>query len=201
MPQQIDPAVPQNVVKQILATDGTGIHPSLWNDELKDLFNPSISARPLHLPESGRIKTVKNKEYMYFLAFDRCGSNARHERVEQLRAAGWEYATTDDVEMYSADNVKQKNEIRSGDRRLMKIPMQRWREIRKAQNLAALDQINPRRANAGPMSVESMTPGMASYAADDESIRASARVSDPNEELRTGQITGNAAIARIPKEK
>jgi hypothetical protein len=201
MPQQIDPAVPQNVVKQILATDGTGIHPSLWNDELKDLFNPSISARPLHLPESGRIKTVKNKEYMYFLAFDRCGSNARHERVEQLRAAGWEYATTDDVEMYSADNVKQKNEIRSGDRRLMKIPMQRWREIRKAQNLAALDQINPRRANAGPMSVESMTPGMASYTGDDESIRANARVSDPNEELRTGQITGNAAIARIPKEK
>ena len=202
MPPQIDPAVPQNVVKQILARpeDG-GIDPRFWSDELRDLFNPSISARPLHLPESGRIKTVKNKEYMYFLAFDRCGSNARHERVEQLRAAGWEYATTDDVEMFSADNVKQKNEIRSGDRRLMKIPMQRWREIRKAQNLAALDQINPRRANAGPMSVESMTPGMASYAADDESIRASARVSDPNEELRTGQITGNAAIARIPKEK
>ena len=191
----IDPNVPLNVVKQIMGPDG--IHPSQWSEELRDLFNPSISARPLHLPESGRIKTVKNKEYVYFLAFDRNGSNARHERVEQLRAAGWEYATTDDVEMFSADNVKQKNEIRSGDRRLMKIPMQRWREIRKSQNLAALDQINPRRANSGPMSVESMTPGMAHYMADDESVRKGAVVSDPTEELRTGNITGNAAVARI----
>jgi hypothetical protein len=197
--QQIDPAVPPNVVKQILGPDG--IHPSQWSDELRDLFNPSISARPLHLPESGRIKTIKNKEYQYFLAFDRNGTDARHERVEALRAAGWDYATTDDVEMFSADNVRQKNEIRSGDRRLMKISMQRWREIRKSQNLAALDQINPRRANAGPMSVASMTPGIASYAADDESIRAHARVSDPTEELRTGEIKGNAAIARIPKDK
>jgi hypothetical protein len=195
MAQQIDPAVPPNVVKQIMGPDG--IHPSQWSEELRDLFNPSISARPLHLPESGRIKTIKNKEYQYFLAFDRCGSDARHERVEQLRAAGWEYATTDDVEMFSADNVKQKNEIRSGDRRLMKIPMQRWREIRKAQNLAALDQINPRRASSGPMSVESMTPGMAHYATDDASVRAGAVVSDPTEELRTGEIKGNAAVARI----
>jgi hypothetical protein len=195
MAQQIDPAVPPNVVKQIMGPDG--IHPSQWSEELRDLFNPSISARPLHLPESGRIKTIKNKEYQYFLAFDRCGSDARHERVEQLRAAGWEYATTDDVEMFSADNVKQKNEIRSGDRRLMKIPMQRWREIRKSQNLAALDQINPRRASSGPMSVESMTPGMAHYATDDASVRAGAVVSDPTEELRTGEIKGNAAVARI----
>jgi hypothetical protein len=192
---QIDPAVPPAVVKQVMGPDG--IPQSQWNDELRDLFNPSISARPLHLPESGRIKTVKNKEFMYFLAFDRCGSNARHERVEQLRAAGWEYATTDDVEMFSADNVKQKNEIRSGDRRLMKIPMQRWREIRKAQNLAALDQINPRRQSSGPMGIENMTPGMAHYMGDDESIRNAAHVSDPTEELRTGKVTGNAAVARI----
>jgi hypothetical protein len=199
MPQQIDPAVPSNVVKQILGPDG--IHPSQWSDELRDLLNPSISARPLHIPESGRVKTVKNKEYHYYLAYDRNGSDPRHERVEQLRGAGWDYATTDDVEMFSAENVKQKNEIRSGDRRLMKIPVQRWREIRKAQNLAALDQINPRRASSGPMSVASMTPGMASYTGDDERIRAGAIVSDPTEEIRTGQVTGNAAIARIPKEK
>ena len=195
--KQNDLAVPRAVVKEITGLDG--IPPSQWSDELRDLFNPSISARPLHLPESGRIKTVKNKEFVYFLAFDRNGSNARHERVEQLRAAGWEYATTDDVEMYSADNVKQKNEIRSGDRRLMKIPRMRWQEIRKAQNLAALDQINPRRANSGPMSIESMTPGMQHYTADDAAIRKGAVVSDPTEELRTGNITGNAAVARIPK--
>jgi hypothetical protein len=201
MAQQIDPAIPPNVVKQVLATDGSGIPPSQWSEELRDLFNPSISARPLHLPESGRIKTVKNKEFVYYLAFDRCGSDARHERVEQLRAAGWDYATTDDVEMFSADNVKQKNEIRSGDRRLMKIPMQRWKEIRKAQNLAALDMINPRRQDRGPMGVANMTPGMATYAIDGDEMRSRAVVSDAAEELRTGNLSGNASVARISKEK
>jgi len=202
MPPRIDPAVPPSVVKQVFARpeDG-GIPQSQWSEELRDLMNPSISARPLHLPESGRIKTVKNKEFVYFLAFDRNGSDPRHERVEQLRAAGWDYATTDDVDMFSADNVKQPNEIRSGDRRLMKIPMQRWKEIRKAQNLAALEQINPRRPNAGPMGVGNMTPGMKHYLGDEESIRASAVVSDEREEIRTGELRGNASIARIPKEK
>jgi hypothetical protein len=194
---RIDPAVPPNVVKQLLATDGSGIPPSQWNDELRDLLNPSIQARPLHLPESGRIKTVKNKEYVYFLAFDRNGSDPRHERVEQLRAAGWDYATTDDVEMFSSENVKQKNEIRSGDRRLMKIPIQRWREIRKAQNLAALDMINPRRQSSGPMGTANMTPGMRTDVVDSEDMRSRAVVSDAAEELRTGERKGNASIARI----
>jgi hypothetical protein len=201
MAQQIDPAVPPNVVKQVLATDGSGIHPSQWSDELRDLFNPSISARPLHLPESGRIKTRKNKEYEYFLARDICGTNPNHQRVEQLRAAGWDYATTDDVEMYSEADVKQKNEIRSGDRRLMKIPMLRWKEIRKAQNLAALDMINPRRQDRGPMGIANMTPGMATYAIDGDEMRSRAVVSDAAEELRTGNFSGNASVARISKEK
>jgi hypothetical protein len=137
---------------------------------------------------------------VYFLAFDRCGTDARHERVEQLRAAGWDYATTDDVEMFSADNVKQKNEIRSGDRRLMKIPMQRWREIRKAQNLAALDLINPRRQNSAPMGVANMSPELNTRVVDGDEMRSRAVVSDAAEELRTGERKGNASVARIPKE-
>ena len=114
-------------ISQLIGPDG--IPPSAMNDELRDLMNPSITARPLHLPESGRIKTILNNEFVYYLAFDRCGSNARHDRVEQLRAAGWQFATTKDVEMFSKDNVKSPMEIRSGDRRLMKIPKQRWQEI------------------------------------------------------------------------
>jgi hypothetical protein len=200
MAPQFDPAVPPNVIKQILATDGSGIHPSQWNDELRDLLSPSISARPLHLPESGRIKTVKNKEYVYYLAFDRCGSNPNHERVENLRGAGWEYATTDDVEMFSADNVKQKNEIRSGDRRLMKIPAQRWKEIRKAQNLSALDMINPRRQSSGPMGIGNMSPELNTQIVDSDEMRSRAVVSDAAEELRTGERKGNASVARISKE-
>jgi hypothetical protein len=196
---QFDPAVPPNTLKQILGPDG--IPPSQWNEELRDLLSPSIAARPLHLPESGRIKTVKNKQYVYFLAFDRCGTDARHERVEQLRAAGWDYATTDDVEMFSADNVKQKNEIRSGDRRLMKIPIQRWKEIRKAQNLAALDLINPRRQDTGPMGISNMSPELNTQVVDSEEMRSRAVVSDAAQELLTGEIRGNASVARIPKEK
>lgn len=193
----VDPALPSTFVKQIIGQDG--IPQSQWNDELRDLMNPSIEARPLHIPESGRIKTVKNKEYHYFLAFDRCGSDPRHERVESLRGAGWEYATTDDVEMHSAENVKQKNEIRSGDRRLMKIPLLRWREIRKAQNMAAIEMINPRgRSGRNPMGLHNMTPGIPSTVVEDfADLRSKAVESNAAEELTTGQVRGNAS--RAPK--
>lgn len=197
--RQIDPAVPPNVVKQVMGPDG--IHPSQWSDELQDLFNPSISARPLHLPESTRIKETKNKEFHYHWAFDRCGSNPNHDRVEKLRGAGWDYATTDDVVMCSKDTEKQKNEIRIGDLRLMKLPLRRWREIRKSQNLAALEQINPRRPSTGPMGLGNMDPNMRHYMADDEAIRAGAVVGTV--EVENGQVksvSGNASVARIPKE-
>ena len=194
---QFDPAVPPNVIKQITGQDG--IHPSQWNDELKDLLNPSISARPLHLPQSTRIKETKNKEFHYHWAFDRCGATPNHDRVERLRGAGWDYATTADVEMFSADTVKQKNEIRIGDLRLMKIPLMRWREIRKAQNLAALEQINPRRRNnSGPMTFENMSPEIRTYDSDAESVRASATVG--HVEVENGQVksfSGNASVAKV----
>jgi hypothetical protein len=204
-------------VREILGPDG--IQPSAMNDELRDLINPSIEARPLHLPESTRIREFKNKEYHYHWAFDRCGSNPKHERVEKLRGAGWDFATTKDVEMFSADTVKGKNkdgfsnEIRIGDLRLMKLPEMRWREIRKAQNLAALDQINPRRANKGPMSLESMTPGMKHYHVDDETIRAAAKNIDTPamrdalkkqgatpEDLILAMASGNASVARVQQD-
>lgn len=186
-------------IAQLMGPDG--IPPTAMNDELRDLMNPSISARPLHLPESGRIKTVLNSEFVYFLAFDRCGSNARHDRVEQLRAAGWQFATTKDVEMYSKDNVKSPVEIRSGDRRLMKISKQRWAEMRKAQNFAALQQINPGRPNSGPMGLGNMTPGMAHSYADDAAVRAGARVSNAVDDvaaiLEGGRASGNASVAHV----
>jgi hypothetical protein len=195
-------------VKELMGPDG--IPASAMNEELRDLLNPSISARPLHLPESTRIKETKNKEYHYHWAYDRCGSDPRHDRVERLRGAGWDYATTADVEMFSSDTVKQRNEIRIGDLRLMKVPLMRWREIRKAQNITALDQINPRRANAGPMSLASMTPGMTHYVGDEAAIRAAARgVDTPEsreamreagatpEQVIASMASGNASVARV----
>jgi hypothetical protein len=198
-------------VRELLGPDG--IQPSAMNDELRDLINPSIAARPLHLPESTRVRVFKNKEFHYHWAFDRCGSDPRHERVERLRGAGWQYATTADVEMFSKDTVKKDNEIRIGDLRLMKIPEMRWREIRKAQNLAALDQINPRRASRGPMSLQTMDPSMKHYHVDDETIRAAARnVDTPEsreamrkagkspEDVIAAMASGNASVARVQQE-
>jgi hypothetical protein len=200
---RFDPAVPPNVIKQITGQDG--IPESQWNEELRDLLSPSIEARPLHLPESGRIKTVHNKQFVYYLARDIGGSNPNHDRVEQLRGQGFEFATTDDVEMYSAADVKTKNEIRSGDRRLMKCPVQRWKEIRKAQNLAALEMINPRRASRGPMGVATNTPGMRTDIVDAESAGLpGAIVSDAAQDIRDlragGRASGNASVARIQEK-
>jgi hypothetical protein len=194
-----DPLI-QSRIAQVLGAEG--VPASAQNDEYRALINPSITARPLHIPESGSIKTIKNKEFKYFLAFDRCGSNPKHERVEALRATGeWDYATTDDVEMRSANDVKGKNEIRSGDRRLMKIPMQRWLEMRKDQMTRSLDMINPSRANAGPMGLGNMTPGMTHAYVDDASVRASARVSNASEDVEAiiagGKAAGNASVAHV----
>lgn len=205
---KIDPAVPPNVAKQILSSpDQGGIHPSQWNDELKDLFNASISARPLHLPESTKIAEFKNKEHHYYWVRDICGSNPNHDRVEKFRANGWDYATSEDVVMCAPDTVKQKNEIRIGDLRLMKIPEMRWREIRKSQNIAALEMISPRGRNSAPMGVNTMMPGgiPTSVVEDFSDLRAKAVVgevsvqTDERGNVRDMQFTGNASKARIQK--
>jgi hypothetical protein len=195
---QFDP----QFVKKIIGQDG--IHPTQFNDELKDLFNPSIHARPLHMPTGTRIKEMKRKEFHFHWCFDRCGSTPNHSRVEELRGSGegWDYATTADVEMYSSDTVKSKNEIRIGDMRLMKIPLMRWREIRKAQNIQALEYINPRRPNAKVMTLEN-TQGLRSYMVNAEDVSGSARVGtvevgadgEGNPEIKS--FSGNASVAHV----
>lgn len=197
-PRRIDPDLPESFVRNITGPDG--IHPSQRNEELDWLLSPSIKARPLHLPESGRIRTVKNREYVYFLAYDRCGTNPNHNRVESLRAAGWDYATTDDVEMFSRADERQKNEIRSGDRRLMKIPIDRWKEIRKAQLLASINMIHPRgRGERSVMGSANSLPGQLPVAVveDFAEMRSRGVVSDAAMELATGNVTGNAS--QVPK--
>ncbi len=140
------------------------------NEETDALFNPSIQARPLHVPLSGQIAKRLNAEMEFFWAFDRCGQNPNHERVERLRAVGFDYATTKDVQMAVSDVVKGRdregfsNEIRNGDLRLMKVPKLRWLEIRKSQQLNAIVMMNPRGKVMGEegtvMGVNSLLPGM-----------------------------------------
>ncbi len=189
-----DPSVPQSFIKGLRDSE-TSINAS---DELKDLLNPSITARQMSPPISGTIKKRLNREYEYFWARDRNGQDADHSRVEQLRGDGWEYATTKDVQMATEDTVKGRdkegfsNEIRSGDRRLMKVPMMRWREMRKAQNLEAIAQTHPagRSGEGSPMGVGNTLPGVRTYLSE-ETV----------EQIRGRAITGeggNASVARVP---
>lgn len=192
---EFDPNVPSAFLKNLRDSE-TSINAS---EELQDLLNPSIQARQMSPPISGQIKKRLNRECQYFWARDRAGQEPDHSRVEQLRADGWEYATTKDVQMCTEDTVKGKDkegfsdEIRSGDRRLMKIPMLRWKEMRKAQNLQAISQTYPqtRGVDSTPMGVGSTLPGVRTYLSDEsvESIRGRAS---------TGE-GGNASVARIQK--
>jgi hypothetical protein len=200
-------ALPPKLVQQLFEDHGKNT--AAWPTELQDLLNPTIEARQLNPPISGKIDKRLNRENEYFWAKDVCGQQPDHSRVENLRYVGWEFATTDDVNMCSEDTVKGRdpktkfsNEIRNGDLRLMKIPMQRWREMRKAQNIEAIQMAYPQAfgGDGSPMSTANLTPGMKTYMGSDvdvDAMRKRAVVSDPEKELATGEITGNAAVAKI----
>lgn len=167
MPEQN--VVPKKVMESIITDHGKNFKE--WNQELQDLFDPTISARQLNPPLSGTIKTRKNTAFHYHWAADKCGQNADHSRVEEMRAIGWDFADTNDVEMANDFTVRNRrkgepngfsNEIRNGDLRLMKIPMQRWREKRKSENVAAYQMAYPQAfgATGKAMSTESLAPGL-----------------------------------------
>jgi hypothetical protein len=156
----------ENIVEQ------NGNDPSRWNQELRDLFDTTIEPELVSAPISGKVDKFLNPDYHYYWAFDRA---ERHERVEELRFAGWEFATTNDVKMCAESSVVSRNkekqskdggegfsdEIRSGDRRLMKLPMSIWRKHKKAQNMAAFQQTYPQAfgATGAPMDAASLIPG------------------------------------------
>jgi len=141
--------VSQLLLKHLYQEHGSDT--SKWPSALRDLIDPSIEARAIAPPISGKVDKFLNTDFYYYWAFDRCGQEPSHDRVESMRYAGWQYATTDDVKMCSLDSAKGRNkdrkskdggegwsdEIRSGDRRLMKIPMTLWRSIQKANLIAA----------------------------------------------------------------
>ena len=207
--------LPRSFVQQFTeASRESGYRPG-QNPETDALFNPSISARPLHIPLAGQIAKRLNSDMEFFWAFDRNGQNPNHERVERLRAVGFDYATTKDVQMAVDEVVKGKNgegfsnEIRNGDLRLMKVPKRRWLEIRKSQQLQAIMMTNPRgkamNEDGSVMSVQSMVPGVRTEAAplDDgsiEGIRAKAVVSSAADDLKNisegGRPQGNTSVVK-----
>lgn len=203
---KIDSTIPKSAVQKLVEEHGP--NPELWNEELQALVNPSIEAKPSHLPMSGNIKELKDTTLQPFWALDRCGANPDHDRVEQLRSDGWRFASTDDVVMMSEDAVKGRNkdgfsdEIRSGDRRLMVIPKRRWLEIRKAQLLQAMTLANPRgmaNEDRSVMSTNNLIRGVRTEVSDEtvEAIRARAVITDASQELATGNLKGNASAVRV----
>lgn len=164
--------VPKKLMEQIYADFGKD--PRQWPEELRDIFDASIDAKQLNAPKSSSIKIVKNTNYHYHMAKDVMGANPDHTRVEELRAEGWEFATTDDVVMYNAFTVKNRkggkdngfsNEIRNGDLRLMKLPLTLWRQHRKSENVRAYQMAYPQifgGQTGRPMTSEEFTPGLKS---------------------------------------
>ena len=143
-----DPDIPKSWLNQFLEE-----HPGYQqghNEELDALLNPSITPKPLHIPMAGQYKKQLNLDIELYWAFDRNGMNPYHLRVEQLKSAGFDYATTKDVEMAIEETVQGRNaegfsnEIRNGDRRLMKCAKQRWLEIRKSHVFQSLLMTHPR---------------------------------------------------------
>jgi hypothetical protein len=208
MPRKVQHALPKKLVQQLFEDHGRDT--GQWNQELQDLVDASISAKQLNPPISGQIKLRKNRDFEYFWAKDVCGEKADHSRVEELRAVGFDFATTKDVDMATNDTVKGRdakgftNEIRSGDRRLLKVPMMIWRELRKAQNVRAINTAYPQHNTdeAAPMSTALLDHN--TRLADEQTMEEWAGnrvVSDPRKEISTGVITGNAVQHRVNKEK
>lgn len=81
------------------------------------LFDKSVVARPLMVPEVCSIR-VKNNEYRYRWV-NKVGRNGA--MYTQRRAQGFINATSDDVEVLGGDAVANEGEITAGDLILMKI--------------------------------------------------------------------------------
>jgi hypothetical protein len=185
----------KQLMKHLYEEHGKDI--SRWPEDLRDLVNPKIEARSVSPPISGKVAEFINTDYHYHWAFDRDGQTPDHERVESMIYAGWEFANTDDVKMASEDAVKGRkerpgkpskdgrmgfsDEIRSGDRRLMKLPMRLWRENKKAQTIAAYQMAYPQPfGNDGqPMSAQGLIPGLKSEMMDESDITEARRTATP----------------------
>lgn len=199
-----DPQIPNSFTRNYLESN-PGYRPGV-NEETDALFNPSIAARPLHIPMTGQIRKRLNSEMEFYWALDRNGQNPYHARCEQLRAVGFEYATTKDVEMFVASTIAGENEIRNGDLRLMKVPKQRWHEIRKDHQLKAILMMNPKGKVMGEtgtiMGANELVPGVKTTLSDEpiESIRSraipSSAAADIQEMNAGGKPSGNASVVR-----
>lgn len=191
--------LPRKVLEGIVENNGNDM--SRWTQELRDLFDTTIEPELVSTPISGKVDKFLNTDFHYHWAFDREG---RHERVEELRFAGWEFATTNDVKMCAESSVYSRrkgkesrdggdgfsDEIRSGDRRLMKLSMSVWRKHKKAQNLAAWQQTFPQAfgTSGKPMEAAQLIPGLRSELMDAAAIAETRRTATPSNSIKAKEL-------------
>ncbi|HEX4503161.1 MAG TPA: hypothetical protein VH187_18665 [Scandinavium sp.] len=183
--------IPKKVMDNLVEQFGN----NPWPEEFKDLVNPTIEANATAPPMSGRMEFINTEYHYHWAGPDRDGQSPVHERVEELRSGGWEYATTKDVRLFSQDCIRGKNkegfsdELRSGDRRLMKCPMKMWKSIRKGQNIAALQMAYPQALGEGSPMTSALNNGTRTYLGSETDIA----------ELQARRNESNTSVLKVPK--
>jgi hypothetical protein len=125
--------------------------PSKWNKELQVLFDDSIEARPLNLPSSSKVK-LKDSSYVIYRVRRKNGPNPDSTRFMELRAAGYEPVTLDDLENpedLTAHVNADETEITEGvDLVWMKAKKEIHYGAMKAHQLKSLAMTSPQRGTA-----------------------------------------------------
>jgi hypothetical protein len=87
------------------------------------LFDKSIIARPLMIPEVGSIH-IKHTEYSY--RWVACHGEHGGRIYQQRKSMGYTNASPEDADVLNGETIVEKGEIRNGDLILMKIPWERY---------------------------------------------------------------------------
>lgn len=112
--QEIKDKVVTDINANVMLPEG---HGKVLSREAALLFNKSVVARPLMVPEVCSVH-VKNTEYMYRWVNN---GSMRGQMYMKRRFQGFVNATTDDVDVLGGDVVSDNGTITAGDLILMKI--------------------------------------------------------------------------------
>jgi hypothetical protein len=139
-----------------------------WPKELAILFDDTIQARPLNLPGVGQVN-IKNTEFCYHWVRRPMGPNPDLTRYMQLKTAGFQNATLEDVDPLVSSVNADSTEITCGqDLILMKAKPDVYYGAIKAHQQRAINMTNPR-------SVEGRRRLMSSLAYGDDKVMAATR--------------------------
>lgn len=185
---KIDPQIPKRVLEGVLSEQPNRAN---WSEDLDILLDPNITARSIALPSVGAV-VIKNHDFKYHWCRLKMGPNADTSRYMQLKALGFQNATTEDVEVVNADIVEGKTEIRSGDRILVKAPPEIYNGLKKQYMLDAIRQTS--RAATGQY--QDVQPGMR-MSQQDRVMRTGDFAPTEAVNLATGERTGNLDLASM----